>query len=76
MTISYTFFGDDSMLGVSDASVLFAYVLLFISLAGCIVYGLVNWNREGKKKSPFDAKNEGRWLKEEKEIEDKVSESR
>ncbi|HOV62447.1 MAG TPA: hypothetical protein PLG43_01030 [Spirochaetia bacterium] len=64
------------MLGISDASVLFAYVLLFISIAGCIVYGLVNWNREGKKKSTFDAEKESQWLKKENEIKDKVSESR
>ncbi len=60
------------MLGISDVSVLLAYVLLFVSTIGCIVYGLINWNREGQK-SPLETKKEGRWRKNEIKLDDEVS---
>lgn len=35
------------MLGLTDASVWLAYVLSILSAAACVVYGLVNWNKDG-----------------------------
>ena len=33
------------MLGITDASILLAYVLSVGSALLCIVYGIVNWNK-------------------------------
>ncbi len=35
------------MLGIPDFAVLAAYLLCIISTLCCVVYGLINWNKEG-----------------------------
>ncbi len=36
-----------TLLGIEDPWVLLAYLLSFIVAAGCIAYGLLNWNEGG-----------------------------
>lgn len=33
------------MLGIDDISIVSALVLSLVSMVGCIVYGIVNWNK-------------------------------
>ncbi len=44
------------MLGIPDASVWLAYVLSIGGAVLCIVYGIVNWNRDNGKKGGGDKK--------------------
>jgi len=53
-------------LGIVDFWVFLAYVLCIGASALCVVYGLVNWNRNGSEITPEDVA----WAKE----EDKLSE--
>ena len=57
----------DMVLGIESPAVWLAYVLSLASAAGCVVYGVVNWNKgeEPVKKEDVD------WAQEEKsEVED------
>jgi hypothetical protein len=60
------------MLGIQDASVLLAYLLVPGLALVCVVYGIRNWNREGEVTAE-EISEETRWLKEELEIEREVS---
>ncbi|OHD57308.1 MAG: hypothetical protein A2014_09045 [Spirochaetes bacterium GWF1_49_6] len=60
------------VLGIPDPSIWVAYLLLIILTLLCIVYGLVNWNKEGDI-SDEEAKEEKQWSKEEIELEEEVS---
>jgi len=53
-------------LGIVDFWVFLAYLLVIISAVICVVYGLVNWNRNGSEITPEDLA----WAKD----EDKISE--
>ncbi len=57
------------MLGFSDFSVFLAYILIFLLALTCIIYGVVNWNKEGEI-SEEEIQEEKAWLKEELEIEE------
>jgi hypothetical protein len=47
----------DVMLGLPDASVWLAYVFAIGGAIVCVVYGLLNWNKDnGKKKDGGDKK--------------------
>jgi len=35
------------MFGLTDASIIIAYTLCFCSALLCVIYGIVNWNRDG-----------------------------
>ncbi len=37
--------GGFRMLGIEDISIVGALVLSLVSMVGCIVYGIVNWNK-------------------------------
>ena len=37
--------GGFRMLGIEDISIVGAVVLSLVSMVGCIVYGIVNWNK-------------------------------
>lgn len=56
------------MLGIDDVWVWLPYVLCLISTAGCIVYGVVSWNRDGVDVPP--APEDLEWAKEERDIEE------
>ena len=58
--------------GFADFSVFLAYSLVFLSAAGCIAYGIVNWNKEGDISEEENAE-EKKWLKEEIEIDEELS---
>lgn len=38
--------GAGIMLGIEDPYILLAYVLSFVSALGCVIYGILNWNKE------------------------------
>ena len=55
------------MLGLQDNSIFIAYMLSILSALGCIVYGLLNWNKGGNKE-PEQTKEEQNWENDEKKI--------
>jgi hypothetical protein len=60
------------MLGITDPMVLLAYLLVPGCTALCVVYGIVNWNKEGEV-SEEELNEERKWLKEEIEIDKQIS---
>jgi hypothetical protein len=44
------------MLGLQDASIWLGFVLSIGGAVLCVVYGLVNWNKDGDEKDGGDAK--------------------
>ena len=60
------------MNGFADMSVFFAYSLVFLAAAGCVLYGALNWNREGEI-SEAEKEEERKWLKEEIKIDEELS---
>ena len=60
------------VLGIPDPSIWIAYLLLIALTLLCIIYGIVNWNKEGDI-SDEEAKEEKQWSKEEIELEEEVS---
>ncbi len=56
------------MLGFADIWVFLAYTLTILAALGCIIYGAVNWNREGEEPPP--PPEELAWEKEEEQIEE------
>ncbi|MGB9929016.1 MAG: symporter small accessory protein [Methanosarcina sp.] len=32
------------MLEINDPQIWFAYILCFVSVSGCFIYGILNWN--------------------------------
>lgn len=61
-----------SVLGFADFYVFLAYILVFLSAALCVIYGAVNWNREGDV-SNEELEEEKRWLREEIKIDEELS---
>lgn len=59
-------------LGIPDPSVWIAYVGVILSMILCVVYGAVNWNKEGDI-SPEEEVEEKNWAKEEKELDEEVA---
>jgi hypothetical protein len=56
------------MLGLGDFWVSLVFILTLGSVLLCVVYGIVNWNKEGQT-SKKETAEEKRWGKEEKRIE-------
>jgi len=56
------------MLGLGDFWVALVFILNLASVALCVVYGIVNWNRDGEP-TKKEMAEEKRWGKEEKKIE-------
>lgn len=59
-------------LGIPDPSVWVAYLGVILSTVLCVVYGIIMWNKEGAI-SPAEDKEEKQWAKEEKEIDEEIS---
>jgi hypothetical protein len=59
------------MLGLGDFWVSLVFVLCLGSVALCIVYGIVKWNKDGEP-SKKELAEEKRWGREEKKIEKKL----
>ena len=56
------------MMGIESTTVWLAYLLSIVSALGCVIYGLVSWN-----KGASEIKEEDRvWLEEEKTIEEEL----
>ncbi|HBQ64625.1 MAG TPA: hypothetical protein DD727_06835 [Clostridiales bacterium] len=59
------------MLGIKDFSIALAYLLCILSAAACVVYGIVNWNREAETEQA-QIQEEGSWEQEEKKIDENL----
>ena len=57
------------MLGLGDSWVLFAFVLSVLSVAACVVYGIINWNK-GSEEEQQQINEEIQWQAEDVKIED------
>ena len=55
------------MLGLQDNSIFAAYMLSIASALGCIVYGILNWNKDGNDEAD-EIREEQDWESEEKKI--------
>jgi hypothetical protein len=55
------------MLGLEDNSIFLAYILSIVSALGCLVYGIVNWNKEGDNEKQ-EIKEEKKWESDEEKI--------
>jgi hypothetical protein len=55
------------MFGIPDFWIWSAYLLCILSALLCIIYGLVNWNREGLKET-VQVQEEATWEKTEQNI--------
>lgn len=60
------------ILGIPDPTVSSAYIALILSVILCVVYGIINWNKEGEI-SDDELNAEVEWMKEEVEIEKELS---
>ena len=58
------------MLGLGDFWVSIVFVFCVLSTVLCVVYGAVNWNKDGV--TPGEVEEKKRWEKDEREIEDKI----
>ena len=59
------------MLGLGDGWVVAAYTLCISSTLLCIIYGIMNWNKEADVDTRPDAAA-GEWIKEEIEIDKQI----
>jgi hypothetical protein len=59
------------MLGFADVWVTLAYILTILSALACIVYGIINWNKEGEEPPP--PPEDIQWAKEESEIDETLA---
>ena len=57
------------MFGIEDPWIWMAYLLIIASTLVCVVYGILNWNKDGDD-TPTEADVE--WAKEEDKIEDEL----
>ncbi len=58
------------MLGLQDNAIFAAYTLSIVSALGCVVYGILNWNR-GANDEAIEIREEQQWEKD----EDKINET-
>ncbi len=55
------------MLGLEGNSIFVAYILSILSALGCLVYGIINWNKGGDNEKA-DIKEEKKWESDEEKI--------
>jgi hypothetical protein len=58
------------VLGIDDPWIWGVYLLCIISALLCVIYGIVNWNREGELEAS-EIKEEAAWEEHEEEMQDK-----
>ena len=58
------------MLGIDDPGIWGVYLLCILSTLLCVIYGIVNWNREGELEA-VEIREEAAWEAEEDEMEKK-----
>jgi len=59
-----------SVLGIDDPVIVAVYLLCIFSTLLCVIYGVVNWNKEGELEA-VEIKEEAAWEAEEDEMEKK-----
>ena len=59
------------MFGLGDFWVSSVFVFMFLSMILCVVYGAMNWNKDGEDDEILQ-KEEKKWDKDEKEMEEKL----
>ncbi len=57
------------MFGIEDPGIWLAYLLIIVSTLVCVVYGIVNWNKDGHE-TPTEEDVE--WAKTEDKIGDEL----
>lgn len=57
------------MFGIEDPWIWMAYLLIILSALACVVYGVLNWNKDGDD-TPTEA--DIKWAKEEDKIGDEL----
>lgn len=58
------------MFGINDWGIWLAYILCFASVVLCIVYGILNWNKEGMDEAE-QIQEEKNWEAKETDIKSK-----
>ena len=58
------------MLGIDDPGIWGVYLLCILSALLCVIYGIVNWNREGELEA-VEIREEAAWEAEEDEMQKK-----
>jgi len=58
------------VLGIDDPWIWGVYLLCILSTLLCVIYGIVNWNREGELEA-LEIREEAAWEAEEEEMQDK-----
>ncbi len=58
------------MLGIDDPVIVAVYLLCIFSTLLCVIYGVINWNKEGELEAD-EIKEEAAWEAEEDEMEKK-----
>ena len=58
------------VLGIDDPWIWGVYLLCIISALLCVIYGIVNWNREGELEAS-EIKEEAAWEASEEEMQEK-----
>jgi len=56
------------MMGIESTAVWLAYLLSVVSALGCVIYGVVTWNKGASEVKPEDRV----WLKDEKAMEEEI----
>lgn len=59
------------MLGLGDFWVSLVFILMILSTILCVVYGALNWNKEGTDDAKLVVEGQ-KWETEEKKIEEKL----
>jgi hypothetical protein len=59
-----------NVLGIDDPWIWGVYLLCIFSALLCVIYGIVNWNKEGELEA-LDAKEEAAWETSEEEMQEK-----
>jgi len=59
------------MFGINDPWIFLVYLLTILSTIGCVVYGIINWNK-GKEHEKEEITEELKWQEEEEEINENL----
>ena len=58
------------VIGIDDPWIWGVYLLCILSSLLCVIYGMVNWNREGELEA-LEMKEEAAWEESEEEMQEK-----
>ncbi len=59
------------LLGIDDPVIIGVYLLCIFSMLLCVIYGALNWNKEGETEAE-EISEELEWEKKEEEMEEKM----